>query len=387
MKKIFSKMDKSLLFITIVFFLFGLVMILSASSMESYMRYGSSPYYYFYKQAIFLAIGGFLFFLIIRIPTKIYKGFSYLFMLIIIACLGGLIVYGYVGKGAQSWFQLGPINIQPSEFAKIISILFLACYYDKNRDNLNNIWILIKPIILIIIIFILVAIQPDFGTSIIIALISFFMFFALPMSKLCRFKFTSLVFTILIIIVGIFLLTDGSFLKGYQLERFNFKDPCLRYQEDSGYQLCNSFIAFKNGGLTGQGIGKSTQKYLYLPESYTDFIFPIIVEEWGLLVGIAIILLYLFVLFRIYMIARKAVNLQGALLAYGVCIYIFLHIAINLIGVMGIGPLTGVPLPFLSYGGSYVISLMIGLAIVQRVAIESNNYNRIKKNKKVRKNA
>ena len=87
------------------------------------------------------------------------------------------------------------------------------------------------------------------------------------------------------------------------------------------------------------------------------------------------------------MIARKAVNLQGALLAYGVCIYIFLHIAINLIGVMGIGPLTGVPLPFLSYGGSYVISLMIGLAIVQRVAIESNNYNRIKKNKKVRKNA
>ena len=387
MKKIFSKMDKSLLFTTIVFFLFGLVMILSASSMESYMRYGSSPYYYFYKQAIFLVIGGFLFFLIIRIPAKIYKGFSYLFMLIIIACLGGLIVYGYVGKGAQSWFQLGPINIQPSEFAKIISILFLACYYDKNRDNLNNIWILIKPIILIIIIFILVAIQPDFGTSIIIALISFFMFFALPMSKLCRFKFTSLVFTIIIIIVGIFLLTDGSFLKGYQLERFNFKDPCLRYQEDSGYQLCNSFIAFKNGGLTGQGIGKSTQKYLYLPESYTDFIFPIIVEEWGLLVGIAIILLYLFVLFRIYMIARKAVNLQGALLAYGVCIYIFLHIAINLIGVMGIGPLTGVPLPFLSYGGSYVISLMIGLAIVQRVAIESNNYNRIKKNKKVRKNA
>ena len=111
MKKIFSKMDKSLLFTTIVFFLFGLVMILSASSMESYMRYGSSPYYYFYKQAIFLVIGGFLFFLIIRIPTKIYKGFSYLFMLIIIACLGGLIVYGYVGKGDKSWFQLGTINI------------------------------------------------------------------------------------------------------------------------------------------------------------------------------------------------------------------------------------------------------------------------------------
>lgn len=381
MKKIFSKMDKPLLFVIIVFFTFGLVMILSASSMESYMRYGSSPYYYFYKQAIFLAIGSLLFLLITRIPTKLYKGFSYLFILIILLCLGGLIVYGYVGKGAQSWFQLGPINIQPSEFAKIISIVFLACYYDKNRDSLDNVWTLVKPIIPVIIIFALVAIQPDFGTSIVIALISFFMFFSLPMSKLCRFKFTSLILTLGIIIASIFLVTGGSFLKGYQLERFNFKDPCLRYQEDSGYQLCNSFIAFKNGGLTGQGIGKSTQKYLYLPESYTDFIFPIIVEEWGLLVGAIIILLYLFVLFRIYMIARKAVNLQGALLAYGVCIYIFLHIAINLIGVMGIGPLTGVPLPFLSYGGSYVISLMIGLAIVQRVAIESNNYN-IKKRKK-----
>ena len=162
-------------------------------------------------------------------------------------------------------------------------------------------------------------------------------------------------------------------MKSYQLKRFNFKDPCLRYQEDSGYQLCNSFIAFKNGGVTGQGIGKSTQKYLYLPESYTDFIFPIIVEEWGLAVGVIIILLYLFVLYRIYRIAKLATSLEGSLLAYGVCIYIFLHISINLVGVMGIGPLTGVPLPFLSYGGSYVLNLMASLAIAQRVAIESAN--------------
>ena len=189
-------------------------------------------------------------------------------------------------------------------------------------------------------------------------------------------------------IIGACVLFVGSkyFLKSYQLERFNFKDPCLRYQDDSGYQLCNSFIAFKNGGVTGQGIGKSTQKYLYLPESYTDFIFPIIVEEWGLLVGVVIILLYLFVLFRIYMIARRAINLEGSLLAYGVCIYMFLHIAVNLVGVMGIGPLTGVPLPFLSYGGSYVVSLMVSLAIVQRVAIESNN-NKKKKSKKKLKEA
>ena len=381
MKKIFSKMDKPLLFTTIVFFLFGLVMVLSASSMESYMRYGSSPYYYFYRQAIFVSVGCILFFIILRIPTKLYKGTSYILMILIILSLTALSAYGYIGKGAQSWFQLGPINIQPSEFSKIISIIFLACYYEKNKDNLNNSWTLIKPIIPVIIIFILVASQPDFGTAIIIALISIFMFFSLPMSKLCRFKFTSIMLVLILSLGCIFIVAKETILEDYQLERFNYKDPCLRYQEDSGYQLCNSFIAFKNGNLTGQGIGKSTQKYLYLPESYTDFIFPIIVEEWGLIVGIIIILMYLFIIYRIYMIARKAINLQGALLAYGVCIYIFLHIAINLIGVMGIGPLTGVPLPFLSYGGSYIFSLMIALAIAQRVAVESNN-NLLKKKKR-----
>ena len=372
MRKIFSKIDKPLLFTTMIFFIFGLVMILSASSMESYMRYGSSPYYYFIRQAIFIGVGSILFLIIIRIPTKAYKSLSYLLMLIIIISLGALTAYGYAAKNAQSWFQIGPINIQPSEFAKIIIIIFLASYYNKNKNNLNNTWILIKPLIPVIIIFTLVAAQPDFGTAIIICLISFFMFFALPMGKLSRFKFTTLTAGLIVLLVIAFLFAKGLFLKSYQLERFNFKDPCLRYKEDSGYQLCNSFIAFKNGELTGQGIGMSTQKYLYLPESYTDFIFPIIVEEWGLVVGIIIILLYLFILYRIYVIARKASDLSNSLIAYGVCIYLFLHISINLIGVMGIGPLTGVPLPFLSYGGSYAICLMSSLALVQRVSIESN---------------
>ncbi len=372
MRKIFSKIDKPLLFTTMIFFIFGLVMILSASSMESYMRYGSSPYYYFIRQAIFIGVGSILFLIIIRIPTKAYKSLSYLLMLIIIISLGALTAYGYAAKNAQSWFQIGPINIQPSEFAKIIIIIFLASYYNKNKNNLNNTWILIKPLIPVIIIFTLVAAQPDFGTAIIICLISFFMFFALPMGKLSRFKFTTLTAGLIVLLVIAFLFAKGLFLKSYQLERFNFKDPCLRYKEDSGYQLCNSFIAFKNGELTGQGIGMSTQKYLYLPESYTDFIFPIIVEEWGLVVGIIIILLYLFILYRIYVIARKASDLSNSLIAYGVCIYLFLHISINLIGVMGIGPLTGVPLPFLSYGGSYAICLMGSLALVQRVSIENN---------------
>lgn len=371
MKKVFSKMDKPLFFVGLAFFLFGLVMVLSASSMESYMRYGYGPYHYFYRQAIFMVLGFILFFFVVRIPTKVYSWFSYVLMIGIIGVLGILSVYGHISNNAQSWFRVGGISIQPSEFAKVISIVFLACYYGKHRDDLHQLKVLIFPLIPIIVVFGMVVSQPDLGTALIIALITAFMFFALPMPKkmLRRFQLSILVGVLLI--VGIYVATDGKILKDYQKERFNFQDPCERYQEDSGYQLCNSFIAFKNGGLTGQGIGKSTQKYLYLPESYTDFIFPIIVEEWGAIVGVVIILMYFFVIYRLYRIARRATSLQGSLVGYGICIYVFCHVVVNLVGVMGLAPLTGVPLPFLSYGGSYVISLMIALGIAQRVAIES----------------
>ena len=373
MRKVFSKMDKPLLFVGLTFFLFGLVMVLSASSMESYMRYGYGPYHYFYRQAIFLALGMILFLIIIRIPTKVYQWFSYVFMIGIIGVLIVLTVYGHISNNAQSWFKIGGISIQPSEFAKVISIVFLSCYYGKNRENLDKIKTLILPIIPVMIIFGLILIQPDLGTALIVGLIAFLMFFSLPMPRKLLKRFQLFVIGIFVCVIGVYVITDGKILKDYQKERFNFRDPCERYQEDSGYQLCNSFIAFKNGGFTGQGIGKSTQKYLYLPESYTDFIFPIIVEEWGLWVGILLILIYLFVIYRLYRIARRAINLQCSLMAYGVCVYVFLHVVINLVGVMGIGPLTGVPLPFLSYGGSYVISLMIALALAERVSIESSN--------------
>lgn len=381
MKKLFSKMDKPLLLVTIAFFLFGLVMILSASSMESYMRYGYGPYHYFYRQAIFLIIGLIISFIVIRIPTKTYKKVSFFLLLLIIGILALLTVYGQMSNNAQSWFKLGSISIQPSEFAKIVIIVYLASYYGKHKENLNKIKTLIIPIILVIIIFGLVIFQPDLGTALIIAGICFLMFFSLPMPKKISRKFSSLVVAFIILIGLVYLATDGKILQDYQKERFNFLDPCERYQEEPGYQLCNSFIAFKNGGLTGQGIGNSTQKYLYLPESYTDFIFPIIVEEWGAWIGATLILLYLFIIYRIYKIAKTAKELQGSLLAYGVCVYIFLHVSINLIGVMGLAPLTGVPLPFLSYGGSYVISLIIALTIAQRVAIENN----IKPNKRKKK--
>lgn len=380
MRKIFQRMDKPVLFISIIMFAFGLIMILSASSMESYMRYGFSPYHYFIRQAIFLGVGIIPFIFIIVFPTSKYRHLINLAMLGVIGLLFGLTIWGSVAKNAQSWFSIGPFNIQPSEFAKIIIIMFLALYYDKHKDDLDNQWTLIKPLLLCIIIFVLIAIQPDLGTAGIVALLTIFIFYAVPMSKKTRNIYNKIFLGGMLVILSILLATGGSFLRSYQAERLNFRDPCERYQEESGYQLCNSFIAFKNGGISGQGIGESTQKYLYLPESYTDFIFPIIVEECGLIVGIIILMIYMILLYRIIKIARNATSVHNSLIAYGIFTYIFLHILVNLGGVMGLIPLTGVPLPYLSYGGSYTICLMIAIALVQRVAIETN----IKKEKKVK---
>ena len=379
MKKLLSKLDKPLLVVTFIFFIFGLIMILSASSMESYMRYNYSPYHYFLRHAIFLVIGFILFCFMIIFPTKNYKKLDIFIIGVIILALIGLPFLGHNAKNAVSWYKIGPITIQPSEFAKVALIIYLSSYYEKNKDRLDNQWNIIKPIIVAFIIIGLVIIQPDMGTSVIIGLITLMMFYGVPISKKNRSIFNKIFLGGILVVVLVFITTGGKILQSYQLDRLNFLDPCERYQDKTGYQLCNGFIAFKNGGLKGQGLGASTQKYLYLPESYTDFIFPIVVEEWGLIVGIVILCAYAFVLFRIIQISRRASNLRGSLICYGVFAYLLTHIIVNLFGVMGMIPLTGVPLPFLSYGGSYTICLKNAMGLVQRVAIESKkNTNKTK---------
>ena len=372
-----TKLDKPLLIVMFVFMIFGLIMVLSASSMASYMRYHNSIYYYLIRQGIFMLIGLVGFLLALYFPTKFYKKLSPFLMFILIVSLFGLMVYGSVYNSSQSWYDLKVITVQPSEIGKIIIILYLAYYYGKNKDDLDNQWTLLKPIIFCLISIVSIAMQPDLGTAAIIFFIILMIFYALPLKKETRSPINKIFLGGILLVILTLILTGGSFLRDYQLKRFQFMNPCERYEEKTGYQLCNSIIALKNGGLTGKGIGESTQKYLYLPESHTDFIFSIIVEEWGLIVGIIIIFAYMFMLFRILSIAKRADNLGNAIIAYGVFAYIFFHIAINLIGVLNIGPLTGVPLPFLSYGGSYTITLLFAMGLVQRV-----HYETYKKKKK-----
>ena len=373
MKKLLAKMDLWLLAIMIIFSIFGLIMIFSASSVSTVLRYNVPQYHFFIRQAIFLFVAFFLgFLIIIRFPTSKYKYFVPIAVLAIIAALIGLFVYGKLTNNVLSWYDLGFFSFQPSEFAKSVIIIFLACAYFKlEKIKTNNIYIFLIPIAICLGIAILIAMQPDFGTALIICGIIFFIFLSVPYVQSNIVKIIK-VGAIGLVVASLALLYSGANLfNSNQLKRFEFREPCSRYTEDTGYQVCNGYIAINNGGVFGVGLGNSTQKYLYLPEAHTDFIFPIVIEELGVVTGILVILMYIFIIYRILKIARKANNLGNSIIAYGVASYIFCHISVNLIGILGLGPMTGVPLPFLSYGGSFALNLMIAFGLVQKVAIES----------------
>lgn len=379
MRKIFKKLDKPLLILTILFAAFGLVMVFSSSSIAAVLQYKSTSYHFFSRQAIFIVMGLILSVIIYFVPTKWYKGLSILGIGLIILVLIGLGTYGKVTNSARSWFRIGIFSIQPSEFAKTIIILFLASVYGSKK-KFANLWNTFIPLIPCVVIFFLVASEPDLGTACIIACICMFIFFTLPFNK-NKVMFALKLFTIVGIIGAlIFLNGNSNLLTSSQASRFNFKNPCSRYLEETGYQVCNGYIAINNGGLLGVGIGRSSQKFLYLPEAHTDFIFPIIVEELGLLGGGLVLVLYMFLLYRILVIARNAANLRGSIIAFGTFSYILTHIIVNIGGLLALIPLTGVPLPFLSYGGSFVLNLLILLALTERVAIETKSKKKVTQN-------
>ncbi len=376
MKNRIAKMDLWLFMVTIILIIFGLIMVYTASSFLTIATQNVPSNYYFIKQAIFAIFSltiSLIF--IIRIPTKSYKYFAPFLIIGVIVALAGLFLYGVVSNGTKGWYDFGPVSFQPSEFAKSILIIFLGCYYNhliikKEIDPYRYLF----PLIIGIIIFALVLMQPDAGSALIISGIVALIFFAVPIPKYTKNKcYKIIAIGVLVGVIGL-MLFGKSIFSSRQLGRFNFQSPCTRYREPSGYQVCNGFIAIKNGGIFGVGLGNSTQKYLYLPEAHTDFIFPIIVEELGLIGGVLVIFAYLFMLYRILLIARRATNTRNALIAYGVFAFILLHIVINLIGVLALAPLTGVPLPLLSYGGSFNLNIIVMIFVVERIAIENSEY-------------
>jgi len=356
-------------------------MVFSASNVTAYMLYVVNPYHYFVRQAIFLFAGLIIALVMIKFNTKVYGMLSWFLVLVVGGSLVLLLMVGQVQNQAIRWFDLGFFSVQPSEFIKVITIIWLARYYEVNEKKLKKSWATsLFPLGICGVIAILIFLNPDLGTTIIYSVIVFAIFLAVPISKEIK---TKTLFGIIgaIAIVAFTLMGSGkTVMLERQMERLNFSKPCDRLL-NTGSQICNGYIAINNGGLTGVGLGNSTQKYLYLSEPYTDFIFTIIVEELGLIIAIGIILLYMFVLYRILWIGRQSYTNRGAVMCYGVAIYIFCHIAVNLLGIFGVMPMTGVPLPFMSYGGSFTICLIAALTIVQRVSVENGIRDNLKKEK------
>ena len=372
MKTLFQKIDKPLFFLSLIYTILGLVMVLSASSVSAVLRYNVSSSYFFVRQLLFMGAAWFVgLFFILKIPTKKYRFLAPIYLFGTISLLFLVFGYGAIAGGAQSWLDLGFFNLQPTEFVKTALILYMAVFYEKSIKKRKPFAYNFIPIIFAVIAFFLVAMQPDFGGAVIIAGIVFFTFLTVPFEKESSVQIIKFVGVAGLLAAAILLYSGSDIFNSTQLARLKFQNPCERYMEDTGYQVCNGFIAYHNGGLFGVGLGNSSQKYLYLPEAHTDFIFPILVEELGLIVGILIILGYVYMLYRILKIAKNADSIRNAIVCYGTFIYLLMHLLINLMGTLALVPLTGVPLPFLSYGGSFNMNVVAMLFVVQRIAVEN----------------
>lgn len=380
MKSKFKNMDKFLFLLLIVYTVLGLVMVFSASSMTAVLQYGQSESYFFIRQLVFV-IGAYIVgFVILFMPynlIKVIKKTSKLLAYISIGLLILTITFGEHINGATSWLQIGPIQIQPSEFVKTMTILYIAFSFNNPRKVFNGYRFLIPFIYAVICIF-LIAAQPDLGTAMILAIMCFLIFLSLPLKDKNYTKLKIVAGSIAVIGACMFffgeeILKNTNILNEEQLSRLTYTNPCTRYSEKTGYQVCNGFIAINNGGLFGVGLGNSKQKYLYLPEAYTDFIFPIVVEELGSVASSIILIGFLIMLYLILKIARNSETLVGSLIAYGTFSLILAHLLVNLLGVLAIIPLTGVPLPFLSSGGSFAFNLIILMFMTLRVSAENKN--------------
>ena len=379
LSKALKNMDKLLFFSTVLLFLFGLLNIVSASSQTAVIKYNSTLYSYFYRQLITILIGTVLGTIIIKTPSKSYNFFGPL-MYILIMLLSLAVSFSSFGatySGNNNWINIKGFTFQPSEFAKLVMIICEALLFEKYFNNLTSNklepkekYSSVAKILIVGALFpAIILLQRDLGTMLIISTIFFTLFITSPTPGLIKFRTVILCAVIGVIMIFMYS-SKGSLLSDAQSSRFDFFDPCEKY-EDGGYQICNGFIAINSGGIFGNGVGNSKQ-ISYIPESHTDSVFAIVAEQYGLIVTTIIFLIFVIILKSILNISTRSKTIRGRYIALGVATYIFLHILINLGGLFGIMPLTGVPLPFLSYGGSFTITLICALAVVQRLAIENN---------------
>jgi len=371
LKKILKSYDYTLIIAIFLLCAFGLVMIYSASMAWAVQRYDVPSDFFYQKQKMWLLAFWTIFIFTALLPYKIMRFTKVLVTIVLVSLVAliGLFPFGHVSGNAQSWYQIGSFTLQPSEFVKLAVIIYLAAVYSKKQAYINqfNKGVL-PPLAYLFLVCILIILQPDFGTAAIIALIAAMIIFCSGMNFKSIFKLLTIGIVLLIPIV---LVMHGDIFSKERASRFEvLSNPFdKKYVQDAGFHLANSYIAIGSGGINGLGLGKSIQKLGYLPESHTDFIMAVIAEElgiWG--VGFVILLLAYIVLRGIY-IGVKCKDPFGSLLAIGISSMIGIQTFINLAGVSGVIPLTGVPLPFISYGGSSLLTLAVGTGILVNVSM------------------
>lgn len=339
----------------------GLVFIFSATSQGS----GITPF--LYRQLLWAGFGLLLVWMIININFRVLGSLAYLFYGLSILVLVLVLTLGAVRKGAQGWFELGPITLQPAEMAKIGVIFILARYLsDRAPDRLKLRYVFIAMALAGVPMLLIMA-QPDLGTALVLVPV----FFGMLLTAGARIRH----------LAGIILLAAASmpvawtFLQNYQRQRIIvFLNPSAD-PLGAGYNAIQSKIAVGSGGLFGKGWLQGTQSQLqFLPERHTDFIFSVLGEEWGFAGCALVLILYLVFILSGLRIAQESPDLFGKYLAAGLSLLIASHVIINTGMTIGIMPITGIPLPFLSYGGSHLVTVMVCLGFLENIHLNKTMY-------------
>ncbi len=351
--------DRAFLTLAAIIVAFGLVMLTSASSVVAYKTYHDT-YYFLKHQLVAVAVGGAAFWLFMQVDYKKLRKIALVFLIASIGLL--LLVFvpglGRVVNGSHSWINIFGQSIQPAEFVKLSLMIYLAALFEKSTDTakrFHTFLIVFGGIAL------LMLLQPDIGTLFILTFASFTLYY---IGGGRRRHIVSLI-AIGAVVLGVLLMIPQG---RYRLDRFRCLFDNTYSPQKACYQLNQSLIAVGSGGIFGRGLGESRQKFLYLPEVQNDFIFAIIAEETGLLFASILIILFAVLFYRMYLIARHAPDSFGRNLATGIMLWLSVQVILNIGGIISLLPMTGVPLPFISYGGSAMIAGLAGLGIIANIS-------------------
>jgi cell division protein FtsW len=357
-----TRNDAVLLLIpTAILVAIGLVMVLSASSVFAALEFGSS-FHYFTKQVVFAALGIVLLVACSRIGYGAWRRLALPVLAIAVVLLVLVLhpAFGITGGGSARWLRVGPVTVQPSELAKLGLIAFAAMVLERKQRHLDDLMHLALPLLpVVFVIAALVMLQPDLGTTLLLASSVFVVVFLAGI----RLRILAAIAAIGGVLGYALIMGEG-----YRRARFlSFLDPWSDPQ-NTGYHLKQSLIALGSGGWTGVGLGASRQKWLYLPNAETDFIFSILGEELGLLAAFLVLTLFGVLFVAGIRIAMRAPDQFGRMLAGGITGWLGLQTIVNLGAVTGLLPITGVPLPLLSYGGSNLVVTLAAIGVLWSVA-------------------